>query len=159
MERGEEEWTTAHKVTDCLVAESPLCPSFLDIFLATHTRSGCQERVQSPWAHNPRVSLHATSSCPLSSCQTVRCQFLKPHTVLWALRGETERGRREYIHKISVSLWTVKCSIGLVVILARDGEARAGCGDGGGRFLFPQWNGARGVPSVHVLGSWGFIGS
>lgn len=41
MERGEEKWkgwTTAHKVTDCLVAESPLCPSFLDIFLTTLMR-------------------------------------------------------------------------------------------------------------------------
>lgn len=61
MERGEEEWkgwTTAHKVTDCLVAESPLCPSFFDIFLATHTWV-VPGRVQS---RGYRVSLHATSS-------------------------------------------------------------------------------------------------
>lgn len=41
MERGEEEWkgwTTTYKMTDCLVAESLLCLSFLDP-PATHTRS------------------------------------------------------------------------------------------------------------------------
>lgn len=57
MERGEEEWkgwTTAHKVTDCLVAESSLCPSFLDIFLATQTRV-VPGRVQSRGYTSPNV--------------------------------------------------------------------------------------------------------
>lgn len=76
MERGEEEWkgwTTAHKVTDCLVAESPFCPSFLDIFLATHT-GAVPERVQSRGCAGPTVPpchiLLMSTRCPPARMST-----------------------------------------------------------------------------------------
>lgn len=57
MERGRVEGLdyTAHKVTDCLVADSPLCPSFLSFFsffffppLWPHVRGRPQTVTQAP---------------------------------------------------------------------------------------------------------------
>lgn len=76
MERGEEEWkewTTAHKVTDCLVAESPLRPSFLDIFLATHMRvlpGRVQSRGYTGLSVPPRHILSMSVHCPPTKLST-----------------------------------------------------------------------------------------
>lgn len=160
MERGEEEWTTAHKVTDCLVAESPLCPSFSWHFSRRTFAEWCQEGFRIVGTQSPSVpprhillSTVLLPDCPLSFLNLTLIR--EP----WEER-RSEGGREARVHPQNISVFVnSKCQIGLVVILERDGEARAGCG--GGHFLFPQWNGARGVPPVHVLGceSWGFIGS
>lgn len=67
MERGRVEGLdyTAHKVTDCLVADSPLCPSFLSFFfffflslLSGHMYVGVHRQ-----SHRLRVSGKNTRAC------------------------------------------------------------------------------------------------
>lgn len=75
MERREEEWkgrTTAHKVTDCLVAESSLCPSFLDIF-SHHTCVGGARKGSALWMCSSESPSPAKS---LESLRTLRLVVL-----------------------------------------------------------------------------------